>query len=935
MRLADLIQRFPLPVDAARGAEARARLEAAPEAFAALVEGAAGASRFLNAAITAEADWLHGIASARPEDSAAALLAPLETEPDASPDRALRLRKRRVALLTALADLGGVWSLEQVTGFLTDFADLAVASALAHHLAQEIRRGRLPRDAPPPIVLAMGKMGAGELNYSSDIDLICLFDEDRHPAEDYADIRSGYVRVIQRMVRSLSAVTADGYVFRTDLRLRPDPAVTPVCIGAGMAEAYYESVGRNWERAALIKARPCAGDIAGGEAFLQAIAPFIWRRHLDFAAIEDAYDMQRRIRAHKRLREAFEFAGHDVKLGRGGIRAIEFFAQTRQLICGGRDPDLRLRGTVQALAMLARKGWISEDVSQALVDAYRRHRMLEHRIQMLEDAQTHLVPTAAEGQRRLAALYGESDIEAFGRQEIARFERVHGLTEAFFAPAGFHASREIGPETLARLGYADPDGVIDLIERWLGGRIAATRTERARAILARLLPEITQRLAKAASPDDAIRRFDAFLSGLPAGVQILSLFEANPQLLDLLAEICAASPRLATALSQYPLVLDAVLEPDFFQPQPDTRELTRLLREALGRTEDYEEQLDIARRWARERGFRTGVQLLRGVARAEEAGHSFSDIAEAALRALLPIVQARLERRHGPPPGRGVAVLGMGKLGSREMTITSDLDLIIVYDPAGETESRGPKPLAVTAYYARLTQALISALTAPTAEGQLYKVDMRLRPSGRQGPVAVSLAGFAGYQREEAWTWEHMALTRARVVAGEPGLGADVDAVIEEVLSAPRDRDRLMADVREMRGRIARARAGRADSVWDVKRRPGGMLDIELVCQAGMLATGLAGIRAPIHAIAPLRKAGFLDDADAETLADALGLAIVVQHYGRLAMEGPLDPEAAGAGFVEALIRATDAPDLATLQQRLETGMAAAAAVVEGRLGGK
>ena len=348
----------------------------------------------------------------------------------------LRRAKRRVALLTGLADLGGAWSLEEVTGHLTAFADLACDLALRAALGAEIRRGKLPgmdeadlATGAGMVIFAMGKMGAFELNYSSDIDLICLFDETRYDRDDFHEARSSLVRATRKMSVMLNDRTAEGYVFRTDLRLRPDPAVTPVCMAMAAAETYYESLGRTWERAAWIKARPAAGDLDAGARFQDTLRPFVWRKHLDFAAIEDAHNMRLAIRAHKGLGGALCLEGHDIKLGRGGIREIEFFTQTRQLIAGGRDPDLRVRGTVEGLALLAEKGWVpDDDAAETLTDNYRFHRTLEHRVQMLRDTQTHLLPGSEAEFDRLAAFMGTDTADL--RAEIAgRIGTVHDLIE--------------------------------------------------------------------------------------------------------------------------------------------------------------------------------------------------------------------------------------------------------------------------------------------------------------------------------------------------------------------------------------------------------------------------------------------------------------------------------------------------------------------------
>ena len=429
MSLEKTIRRLPRAHDPDLGRAARAAVPALSGAVADLVEGAGGSSPFLHDLIVKQADWLVPACDDPDAALAAEAAALAETAPDDLP-RALRRAKARFALLVALADLGGAWPLETVTGRLTDFAGLATDLALKAALLPLIRRGKLPgqgEDALPTAggmtVLAMGKMGAHELNYSSDIDLICLYDETRFDADDYFDARQTFVKATRAMCATLGDRTGDGYVFRTDLRLRPDPAVTPVVIAMEAAERYYESLGRTWERAAYIKARPCAGDLAAGERFLDAIRPFVWRRHLDFAAIEDAHAMRLRIRDHKGLAGPLVVPGHDMKLGRGGIREIEFFTQTRQLIAGGRDPGLRQRGTVEGLAALAGKGWVPEDVARTLTRHYRAHREVEHRIQMVHDAQTHKVPQSPEGLARVAALMG-IEAEALVHDLKARLAEV-------------------------------------------------------------------------------------------------------------------------------------------------------------------------------------------------------------------------------------------------------------------------------------------------------------------------------------------------------------------------------------------------------------------------------------------------------------------------------------------------------------------------------
>ncbi|CAN0507079.1 unnamed protein product, partial [Laminaria digitata] len=563
--------------------------------------------------------------------------------------------------------------------------------------------------------------GAGELNYSSDIDLICLFDETRYDPDDYHEARSTLVRATRKMAATLNDLTGEGYVFRTDLRLRPDPSVTPVCMALEAAERYYESVGRTWERAAYIKARPSAGDLDAGARFLKTLTPFVWRKHLDFAAIQDAHDMRLRIREHKGFHGRITLPGHNMKLGRGGIREIEFFTQTRQLIAGGRDPELRVRGTVDGLHRLAAKGWLPQDVADKLAGHYRAHREVEHRVQMIGDAQTHDLPKSPEGMQRLACLMGR-DLREVETDLRARLTEVHDLTEGFFAPDA--CDSRSAPDV-----FADSP----LPSRWHS--YPCLRSQRAVEIFKRLRPEVLRRLAEAARPDEALAAFDSFLRGLPAGVQLFSLFEANPQLIDLLVDIVGTSPDLARYLSRNAGVFDAVIAGDFFSPWPGADALRAALLDELDRAGDYELKLDAARRWAKDWRFRIGVHLLRGLMEPAEAGKAYADLAGAVLAGIWPQVQTMFSEKHGPPPGRGAVVLGMGSLGARRQHARSDLDVIVIYDAEGVEASDGRKPLASRTYYARLTQALITAMTAPMAEGKLYEVDMRLRPSGNQGPV--------------------------------------------------------------------------------------------------------------------------------------------------------------------------------------------------------
>ncbi len=912
MTFAARITRWPNAFDPGRGDDALTHVPGAAPAVAAVIRGAAGCSPYLAGLIASEKDWVMP-ALDDPEAAVSTLLAAL---PDVALDQLpiqLRVAKRRIALLTALCDLAGVWPLEVVTQVLTDLADMAVQCCMTALVAAEVTRGKLPGGDDPAaaggmVALAMGKMGAGELNYSSDIDLICLFDETRFDPDDYHDIRAAFIRVTRRMTAILSDVAAGGYVFRTDLRLRPDASVTPVCLSMEAAERYYESVGRTWERAAYIKARACAGDLVAGARFLETLRPFVWRKHLDFAAIQDAHDMRLKIRDHKGLHGRLILEGHNMKLGRGGIREIEFFTQTRQLIAGGRDPSLRVRGTREGLVRLAAADWVPQATADTLYEHYRNHREVEHRLQMINDAQTHQLPNDGPGFTRLAAFMGV-DVASLRHDLTDRLEQVHELIEGFFAP------EPAAPVT--------SDWGADVTARW--PTYPALRSARASDVFKRLAPEIMTRLQEAAKPEEALAQFDRFLAGLPAGVQLFSLFEANPQLTRLIVDIAATAPALAQYLSRNAGVFDAVIGGAFFDPWPGVADLTRGFSGILATTDDYEAQLTAARRWAKEWHFRIGVHHLRGLINAQTSGQQYADLAEAVIVGLWPVIGAEFARKHGPMPGRGAVVVGMGSLGAARLNAGSDLDLLVIYDAAGVDTSEGRRPLATRTYYARLTQALVTALSVQMAEGRLYEVDMRLRPSGRQGPVATSFDAFRDYQLTQAWTWEHLAMTRARVVAGPAPLAAGFETFRQDLLVAKGRGAAVLADVAAMRARIADAKS--PQGAWDVKIGPGRLQDIELFAQAAALRAGHPARDVAAQLVAGVAD-GWLDAADARAVSDASGLFWQVQAAARLLTGGPLDPDALGEGGRRFVLRETGFDQMDMLLATMVAKAHAAEAVI-------
>ena len=862
----------------------------------------------------------------------------------------LRRLKRRVALAVAVADIAEVWTLEQITGALSEFASGCLDALTDSILLQLSRDGQLAIGTDPAAaaftVLGMGKLGAGELNYSSDIDLILLYDRDAPALADNDQVGRHFVRGARLLVQLMSETSADGYIFRTDLRLRPDPGSTPLVMSVQAAELYYESVGQNWERAAMIKAHPVAGNRAVGAAFLADMRPYIWRKHLDFAAIHDIHSIKRQIDAHRGGGTVKVF-GHNVKLGRGGIREIEFFAQTQQLIFGGRDPTLRLRGTCETIRALAATGHVTATARDELIEAYGFLRRIEHRLQMVDDRQTHSLPGDEAGVAAIATFLGYADLASFQAALLQRLRCV----ESHYARLFEEAPSLAGPggnlvftgtdddpgtlESLSGMGFRDPSAAAGIVRRWHHGRYRATATARARELLTELMPGLLKALGSTAAPDHALLNLDLFLQNLPAGVQLFSLFKANPALLELVASIMGSAPGLAAHLARRAILLDSVLSPDFYRPLPAAPELTAELAGVLGRVDHEQDILDLARRWANDRRFQIGVQQLERIVRPAQAGLAYADVAAATISALCDRVEQRFAEVHGGFRGQRLAVLGLGKLGSREMSATSDLDLIFVYDiPPGLETSDGAQPLSPIQYYTRLSQKIVTALTAHTNEGALYEVDMRLRPSGRAGPLANSLEGFETYHAQSAWTWEHMALTRARVIHGPAALVERLTDIVKTTLCRPRDPEALVRDVADMRDRIARHAP--AKSAWDFKHLPGGLFDIDFVAQ--YLALRHAAARPDLldpHPSEMLRRtaaAGLIDSADADRLRATRTLLSDVQSLLRLTLDGDeaaFDEVRAPEGQRRLIAATEDAADLFALKARIAREAATARAIYE------
>ena len=899
--------KYPEPTDqAAAGRFAddfRARTGVEDASLAGLLACLGGNSPYLADLALREPATLLAIVAAGPDavcDQALGGLAKLNPDMARADIAAgLRAAKRAVALAAAVADIGGQWGLEAVTGALSDLAEGALHVATAHLLADAAARSalRLPHPAAPErgsgfVVLAMGKLGARELNFSSDVDLILLYDPDAHPTNADA-VGQIFTRLARDLTGLMQARDAGGYVFRVDLRLRPDPASTPPAVALATALSYYENVAQTWERAAFIKARPVAGDLALGRRFLDLVRPTIWRRHLDFAAVADLQAMKQRIDSQRggsaplAGASAERLLGHDVKLGAGGIREIEFTAQMLQLVWGGRHPALRVPGTLAALAAEAAAGHLPADEVEDLTDAYRFLRRVEHRLQMVADRQTHALPDSLAGLAALATFLGYADLASFASEALRQLARVHSTFSGLFRSA---------PLVEAELPAVAPGQDGDPIWlAWLEGRPRALRTERSRALLRDMLPELLQAVGRQADPAGALQRLDDFIWRLPAGIQFFSMLHHNPALLERLADVLGAAPWLADHLASVPSALDGLVALHAGGERP-ARALAALLRDSRG----LDDALGIASRFVRADEFRLAVAEFSQRMDADAAGLARTEVADAVIGALLPLVLADHTERHGKVRGGGMVVVALGKAGSREMMTGSDLDLMLIYDhPEQVTESTGRRPVAASQYFARAAQAVIAALTVPTRDGPLYAVDMRLRPSGNAGPVAVSLRAFEKYHHDAAWTWERLALTRARVVAGPAPLRARVERAITTALLHV-DLAKVRTDTLAMRARLWRDLPPKGP--LDVKLRAGGLIELEFLVQALQLLAHDAALFHPVTRLAlrRLAHAGVLAAPDAALLTEADFIWRGVQGLLRVAL-GRRIPKSVGGPLLDKL----------------------------------
>lgn len=828
--------------------------------------------------------------------------------------RKLRQAKTLAMAVIGHADLLGLWPLEQVTGALSTLADAAVEHALTLAVAEAHRRRLLTQPAKPDeampglFVLGLGKLGGLELNVSSDIDIAVFYDPDAMPLADPDEHKSIAVRITRTMVDLLSGVTEDGIVFRTDLRLRPDPGSTPVAVSLPAAETYYESMGQNWERAAMIKARVMAGCRAAGDAFQSYIQPFIWRKALDPAAIRDIQSIKRQIDAHHGTGTS-AVPGHNVKLGRGGIREIEFFAQTQQLMWGGRQPDLRSTQTKAALDALAAVGHIRHQTACELQDAYSFLRAVEHRIQYRDDRQDHSLPDDPDKLAAFALFCGFADADAFVNAYSNVTKTVAHHYAALFAdqpplsgPYGnlVFTGTDDDPgtvETLASMGFAKPEVLIEMVRTWHRGRYACTRSVRARQILTELVPRILHAMAQTSDPDRALMTFDAFLSQLPPGTQIFDLIQSEPSLLDRLSGILGDAPFLGQVMATQPHVIDSLLTPGHLMDHQTGLSLAQEIEALTTPLDDLEAVLDTVRRWHRERSFQAGLQFLAGYADVHRMTDTLSSVTDAAITAITDAVL-----RDATIPDGELAILGFGRLGAREMMIGSDLDLVMVC----QTHSEDPETIAAARKASeRLAQRLVAALTVPTNEGKLFEVDLRLRPQGRKGPLVATMDRLHAYYETEAWMWELQALCRSRSVYASPAMRKALRTMRQAMLARPRTLGHVTAATAGMRAKMLEALP--PTSVWDAKHREGGLVTLEFLVQALQLTYGAEhpSVLHPVTADAlnALLEERLLTAEQHGILSRAQSFYLTVLALLRLAAVTNPEQQSMGRGTVACLLR--------------------------------
>jgi glutamate-ammonia-ligase adenylyltransferase len=804
------------------------------------------------------------------------------------------LRRYRAAGSTRLIwrDVHGLDDVDATLAGSTRLAERCLSLALDALEAQFAARHGVVRaaDGTPQrlVVFGLGKLGGGELNFSSDIDLVYAYESGgESDGARPLDAEAYYARLGQQLAKLLDETTADGFSHRVDLRLRPYGTAGRIAWSFPALEQYFQREGRDWERYAWQKARPVAGDIAAGERFLDALRPFVYRRYLDFGALDGLRAMKASIAAEVARREMQD----DIKRGPGGIREIEFLVQALQLIRGGREPALRERRLLPALRALVDAGHIDVHTGDALAANYRTLRRVENRLQMLRDAQTHVLPRDPLDRHRIATGLGERDWPAFEarvdavRSEVAtEFHALLAPRERSAAPDALAAYWLALPaagdvQALADSGFEPPQDADAMLRDFARAPAVQALSDATRARLDRVMPALLQGAARSREPMLAMRRLLALVANILRRSAYLALLDEQPAALARLVDVVAHSALLAERLAAYPLLLDELLDARVAGALPDRDALRAACDDAIAGIDDTEQALRALNETRQALSFRVAMAVRDRRESAAAATRQLAWLADAVVAAVVRIADAEVAAANGRVPGARFAVLGYGSLGGEELGFGSDLDVVFLFDAPDAAESDGARPLDAQRWHARLAQKVVALLGAPTGAGRLYDVDVRLRPDGAKGLLVSGLASFAAYQRERAWTWEHQALVRARCIGGEAGLCADFERIRSEVLGRARDAASVAGDVSRMRLRM-RAELDRSDAAqFDLKQGEGGLVDLEFFLQAAVLAHAHAAPtllppRATSELTAACAACGLLDAATASSLASAHALLL-------------------------------------------------------------
>ena len=920
-RTPDALSTLPASLQAdaaARWAELESRLRPLAPAgeWLALLPRVLVLSDFVTQALRREPDLARDLIASGDLDQpydAAAIAARVSTALGGTTDEAdlkqrLRALRRREWVRLAWRDLAGRATLAEVMATLSEFADALIHGALSVLTARAHEQNGVPRSASGApmqlVVLGLGKLGGHELNFSSDVDLIfCYPDDGEIEGPRALSHHEFFLRLGQSLINVLSEATADGFVFRVDLRLRPNGASGPLALSFAAMEHYYQTHGREWERYAFIKARACAGDRDAGNALLASLRPFVYRRYLDYGTL----DAIRAMKAMVAAEVARKGMADNIKLGAGGIREIEFIAQTFQLIRGGREPALQQRATLAAVSALARAGQLQPDAAQALATAYEFLRNAEHRLQMVADQQTHALPADDLGRARLAGGLGFAAVAELDAALAAQRAQVHAQFNALLAgdatttaakpnAAWPPVDRDAAIAALRRSNYGSPEEAWALLRGLHDSPAHRALTADGRTRLDRLMPLLIAECARAREPVTTLARVVRLLEAIGRRTAYFALLAENASALSQLVKLASASGFIATWIGQHPVLLDELLDPRALYALPTRAALDTELRARLSALapDDLEAQLNLLREFRNSQMLRVAAtDLALGLA-ADDVGRHLSQLAEVLVAVALDLAKGELDRRHGQPRNAhgavpGFAVIAYGKLGGLELGYGSDLDMVFLYeDGAGQTD--GARPLPNELYFARLGQRLIHFLTARTAAGILYDVDMRLRPSGRSGLLVTSVDAYRAYQSSKAWTWEHQALVRSRAIAGAAGPRTQFDAIRQAVLCLPREGEKLRTEVRDMRARMVAAQAGDS-AAFDIKRSRGGIVDIEFMVQYWVLrwAHDHADVTRHtdnIHILQSLAAAGVIDAQRADQLADAYRRCLAIEHRLKLTEQG-------------------------------------------------